>query len=96
MRGEYAALALTPPVVAEVVLQPLTGTVVDGDDHAPGREELVDTARRLAELGFDIETAGPVAITISGDRELFESTFGDGDPVVPGGLDDVIASVTYT
>jgi hypothetical protein len=37
-----------------------------------------------------------VTITISGERELFERTFGDGDPAVPEGLEDVVATVTYT
>jgi UDP-N-acetylglucosamine enolpyruvyl transferase len=96
---------LTPPVLAEVVLQPLSGTsVVDAEEaitaadvgeHLPGRKELADTARRLAEMGFDIESAGPVTITISGDRELFDRTFGDGEPKVPEGLGDVVAAVTY-
>ena len=94
MRGDYEVgygRDVTPSVLAEVVLQPVTGmTVGDAGEDLPGRDTVNDAARRLGELGFDIEEAGPATITIRGERELLESTFGDG---VPEGLEDVVAEV---
>ena len=98
MPGDYEVgyrRDVTPSVRAEVVLQPVTGRAVAGDDAAgeelPGTETVNDAARRLAELGFDIEDAGQTSITIRGEQELFDATFGDG---VPDGLADLVASAT--
>jgi hypothetical protein len=100
---------LTDLVTAEVVLRSPAGTsVVDATEpidastvggHMPSQEAVAEAARRLAELGFDVAQGGPVTVTVRGEPELFERTFGTagpgGEPEVPQGLRDVVAAVAF-
>jgi subtilase family serine protease len=72
-------------VTTEVILRSANGSsILDAKEgitaeniekYKVGREVIEEASKKLEELGFEVLQAGPVGLTISGDRALFESVF---------------------
>ncbi len=76
---------VTEDVTAEVILRAADGSsILDVDEgitaeniskYRVGTEVIEQATRTLEELGFDVLEVGPVSLTISGEKTLFESVF---------------------
>jgi hypothetical protein len=77
---------MAQPVVAEVILRKADGTsVMDAQEAITARniaeyrvsEEVAkEVSQKLRDNGFEVLQVGPTSVTISGNQELFEDTFG--------------------
>jgi subtilase family serine protease len=76
---------MTDKVVAEVILRSANGSsILDAnagitaqtiEKYRAGVEDIKEASRKLEALGFTIEQTGPVGLTISGSKTLFERVF---------------------
>ncbi len=76
---------MTAKVTAEVILRSTDGSsILDAKEsitaeniekYRIGKEVMEEATKKLEGLGFEVVQAGPVGVTISGDKALFESVF---------------------
>ena len=76
---------MTEEVTAQAVLRSATGSSVltskepitaeNIATYQVGKEVIEDVSRKLEKLGFKVSQAGPVSLTISADKALFERVF---------------------
>jgi len=76
---------MTEKVTAEVILRSADGSsILDVKEaitaeniakYQVGKEVIEEASKKLEELGFEVQQAGPVSLTISGDKAQFESRF---------------------
>lgn len=72
-------------VTAQVILRSADGSsILDAKEaitaeniakYQVGKEVIDEASKKLEGLGFEVVQAGPVGLTISGDKVLFESVF---------------------
>jgi len=76
---------MTENVIAEVILRSADGSsILDAGEgitaeniekYRVGREVIDQASEALEGLGFEVVQAGPVSLTISGNKEVFERVF---------------------
>lgn len=76
---------MTEEVTAQAILRYADGSsILDAKEgitaeniekHKVGKEVIEEASKKLEELGFMVLQVGPVGLTISGDKALFESAF---------------------